>query len=229
MTGFMLSYILNYKALPYKTEWVEYPDIEALCKKFGVPPTGKTPDNARDYYTVPLIYDPSTSKHVVDSLDIGKYLDEAYPDTPKLFPPGLNAFQLSFNSGFLYTYMIPVFMIIISRTCASLNPRSNEYFRRTREAVFGKLEDLNTPEQWDKVESAWGQLKSFFLENGKGKDTLFAGDTITYSDIQIASVLIWARTVCGADSEDWKRMAAMHDGFWGKFLAQFEKYENVDA
>ena len=109
-------------------------------------------------------------------------------------------------------------------------PRSAEYFRQTREAKFGaKLEALNTPEEWQKLRSAWAKLRSFLAENGKGKDTLFVGDRITYSDVQIASVLVWARVVCGAQSADWQAIAGLADGFWGRYLEQFAKYEAVDA
>jgi hypothetical protein len=40
---------LNYKRLPYRVEYISYPDIESTLKKFGVPPTSeKAPQ-----YTLP--------------------------------------------------------------------------------------------------------------------------------------------------------------------------------
>lgn len=177
-----------------------------------------------------MIYDPSTGTVVVDSYPIAKYLEKTYPDTPKLFPAGTDAFQAFFIHGFWAGYAFPVFMIIISRVAGSLAPRSAEYFRRTREVKFGNtLEALNTPEQWEKLESSWTKLQSFLFNNGEGKDSLMMGDRITYADIQIACVLVWARTICGADSDDWKRIAGLNNGFWERFLKQFEKYEAVDA
>ncbi|KAI0682851.1 hypothetical protein BC835DRAFT_807562, partial [Cytidiella melzeri] len=56
-------YALNYKGIPYRTEWVEYPDIEPLCKKIGGSATAKKEDG-RDHYTLPMIYDPSTGEVV---------------------------------------------------------------------------------------------------------------------------------------------------------------------
>lgn len=228
LTG-AISYTLNFKGIPYKTEWIEYPDIEPLCKKLGAPPTEKKPNGRDDHYTLPMIYDPSTSKVLVDSYPIAKYLEATYPDTPKLFPARTEALQASFLSSFWFGYSFPLFMIIISRLCGALSPYSQEYFRPTREEKFGNtLEALNTPQEWEKLESAWTKLRTFFAANGEGRDTLLAGDVVTYSDIQIAAVLVWARNICGADSEDWKRIAALDGGFWGRFLQQFEKYEATD-
>ncbi|GAW07249.1 AChain Crystal Structure Of Glutathione Transferase Gstfua3 From Phanerochaete Chrysosporium [Lentinula edodes] len=89
-------YSLNYKGLSYRTEWIEYPDIEALCIKIGAAPTDVKADGITPDYTLPVIYDPSTDKTISDSFAIALYLDTAYPDTPKLFPPGTQALQEAF-------------------------------------------------------------------------------------------------------------------------------------
>lgn len=86
---------LNIKGLPYTNEWVEFPDVEALCKKLGLPPDRYLPDGSA-VYTVPVIYDPNTDSHHVESKAIAKYLDKAYPETPQLFPHGTDALQTAF-------------------------------------------------------------------------------------------------------------------------------------
>ena len=80
---------LNYKKLPFKVEWVEFPDIEALSKKYGFEPTRKRPDGS-PLYTLPAIIDVDEETGRVkaamsNSFTIARYLDEAYPNTPKLF------------------------------------------------------------------------------------------------------------------------------------------------
>lgn len=220
-------YILNYKRIPYKTEWVEYPDIEAVVKKIGAKPTEKKPDG-RDHYTVPVIHDPSTGAVVADSFAIGKYLDTTYPNTPRVFPPGLDALQAAFLAPFLPTYARPLFQILIARVPGILNPRSAEYFRATREVMFGKrLEEIHAPADWDSLKEAWGQLRGFISENGEEKDMFLGGDLITYCDVQVASMLVWVRAICRPDSEEWKRIAGLDDGFWGKYLERFDKYAQV--
>ncbi|KAJ7483558.1 hypothetical protein FB451DRAFT_1234964 [Mycena latifolia] len=52
-------YALNFKGIPYKTSWVEYPDIEPLSREVGAAPTRNKPDG-RPHYTLPMIHDPST-------------------------------------------------------------------------------------------------------------------------------------------------------------------------
>ncbi|KAI0689501.1 glutathione transferase GTE1 [Cytidiella melzeri] len=222
-------YALNYKGIPYKTEWLEYPDIEPLCRKIGAPPTGKKADGS-GHYTVPMIYDPSTGKIISDSLAIAKYLDETYPSTPQLFQPGTGALQAACADVILPAVVLPTLFILLSRIADTLNPRSSAYFRATREEQFGKLEDMNTPKAWEDLEKGWGQVKSYLDVNGEGKNLSFLGesDKFTWCDIQLASTLIWTRTIAGKDSEDWKRIAGFYDSFGERLLAQFERYSVVD-
>ncbi|KAI0684281.1 glutathione transferase GTE1 [Cytidiella melzeri] len=222
-------YALNYKGIPYKTEWVEYPDIEALCKKIGASATTKK--DGRDHYTLPVIYDPSTGKVVSDSLAISKYLDTAYPSTPQLFPPGTHAFQAAFNAGSRPAILLPTLHILLSRIADGLNPPSSVYFRRTREAQFGKLEEANTAKAWEDLEKGWDQVKSFLDANGGGKNLSFLGEKgrLTHSDLILGSTLSWAKVIAGEESEDWKRIAGFGDGFCAKILAQFEEYGSIDA
>ena len=76
-----LRYALAFKGLPFRTEWVEYPDVEALCKKIGAKPTEKK-DDGRDHYTFPVIYDPNRYAQVF-----------AYQSWPirTLYPPAKRA------------------------------------------------------------------------------------------------------------------------------------------
>ena len=85
------SLALNIKGLPYRTEWVEYPDIAPLIKSFGLPPN----PNAPTPYTLPTIYDPRTKRAIMDSMEIAKYLDDEYPETPAVLPKEVRAYQVS--------------------------------------------------------------------------------------------------------------------------------------
>ena len=128
------------------------------------------------------------------------------------------------------TVVVPVLHILLSRICGVLNPPSAEYFRKTREIAFGKkLEELGSESDWVALEEGLGRVKTCLDANGKGKDLLAMGDRITQSDVILASILIWVRRVAGEDSEDWKRIAAFHDGKWAMFLQQFSSYEFVDV
>lgn len=204
---------------------MEFPDVEAVCKTIGAAPTEKKADG-KDYYTLPVIYDPSTKSAVSDSERIIKYLDETYPDTPRLFPEGTEAFQSLFSSLVFPSVVVPLLLILVSRISVLLNPRSEKYFRSTREAMFGKkLEELGSESDWQTLENGLMRIKASMEANGPGKDLLLMGDKIVYSDLFLASALTWARVVAGEESEDWKRIAALHGGTWERYLAQFSQYE----
>ncbi|CAL1712297.1 unnamed protein product [Somion occarium] len=222
-------YALAFKGLPFKTEWVEYPDIESVSKELGVNPTGTKKDGS-PLYTLPLIYDPNTKTTVVDSLEIARYLDKAYPDAPALFPKNTRTLQTAFLAAIGAIVMGPLFTTIILATCNNLNPRSAEYFRSTREDLFGKKLEEHVPEggegtkRWKETQEAFNKLASW-LDANEGSGAFVMGETISYADIDIASRLIWTKIVLGEDSNEWGRFKIWNDGRWDQFLKSLEKYE----
>ncbi|TBU21116.1 hypothetical protein BD311DRAFT_812651 [Dichomitus squalens] len=64
------------RGFPYKTVWVEYLDIELLCKKIGA-----TAAEARRDSTLPVIHEPDAGAMVSHLTAIARYLDKTYPDT----------------------------------------------------------------------------------------------------------------------------------------------------
>lgn len=175
-----------------------------------------------------MIYDPSTKAIIAESSAIAKYLDKTYPDTPILFPEGLDGFQTLFLDTIGPMVAGAFRPYLLSRIWGHLNEPSAVYFRATREAAFGKkLEELKTEEQWQKVEAALERLRSYYAANGNGRDLLLAGDRVTFCDLQVASILKWARITCGEDSEDWTKVMALDGGHWAQFTEQFRPYEVV--
>lgn len=218
---------LNYKGIPYKTEWVEYPDIEALCIKIGAPATSKHA-NGHPKYTLPMIFDPTTQRIVNKSAAIAKYLDDTYPATPTLFPKGTDALQAAFLGAAWETVHHPLYMITISRTNAVLTPRSQAYYRPTSEAEYGgNLEALYKPEEWPELEKGLQALDKWLKANGPGRDERALGEGVCFSDLQLVATFYWTRLVCGEDSEDWKRFASLNGGKWKRILESFAKYTIV--
>lgn len=230
----MSRYALNFKGLVHKTEWVEYPDIEALCKKIGADSTTTHADGS-PYYTLPAIFDPNTSTGVADSAAIVRYLDKTYPETPRLIYPETDALQRVFDFAFegLIVPKLGVFMIPLSNS--QLNPSSEAYFRRTREAKSGKKLEEWSPagselqrEHWAALEAALGKLAGFYASGQDGQETVFVmGDRVSYADFIVAGWLVWARRVLGPTSAEWKTIASWHDGKWEKLLKAIERYEVV--
>ena len=220
---------LNYKGIPYKTEWVEYPDIEAVCKKVGAAPTDTKPDG-RPHYTLPIIYDPSTGAVVSESARIAIYLDTAYPDTVPLFPRGSRPLQLAFLADYL-KLMDPFWQFVLPATNMILNPKSEKYFRPTREAWFfggAKLEDV-VPQgekrqvEWIKGKDAMGKLYEA-LEAGKADGPYIMGETPCFADFAIGAAFIWIKHIVGEGSEEWKDIKTWHNGRWVAYMESLSKY-----
>jgi len=235
---------LNVKNIPYKTEWVEYPDIAAVSKKAGAKPTG-TKDDGSPQYTLPMIYDPTTNTAVTDSWDIAVYLDKTYPKTTTLFPSGSNALIAAFLDAFGTAVEGPLFFAIILPSWKCLNEPSAAYFRRTREAKFGKtLEEFAPPGEvgektWADAQAGFTQLAGWLDKNtnaytntGKGEGggqqlPLVMGEVLSFADVMVGASLVWAKIVLGKDSEEWNKIRSWDGGKWGVVSDFWEKYEKV--
>ncbi|KAL2258815.1 hypothetical protein VTK26DRAFT_7731 [Humicola hyalothermophila] len=81
---------LNFKSRPHTTVWVPHPDVAKVRRGLGLPACRKFADGT-DFYTLPIISDPSTGALVGDSFDIAVYLQQTYPESGAgdLFPPEL--------------------------------------------------------------------------------------------------------------------------------------------
>ncbi|EJD07677.1 uncharacterized protein FOMMEDRAFT_150219 [Fomitiporia mediterranea MF3/22] len=204
---------LNYKGIPYRTEWVEYPDIEPTMKQIGGLPTRKKEDG-RDHYTLPAIHDSTTGKVVTDSNAIAEYLDATYPDTPVLLPPGTKAAVAALEHIFMKNIMT-ILPIGMPGVLGILNPPSETYWRRKaewpvppsseRDAILKQLkEDLDI-------------LAGFYDRNGEGKQFFFA-DKFSFADAIVVGFLAWIKVVLGAENNVWKAISTWSDGRWGKLV-----------
>jgi len=218
---------LNIKGLPYRTVWVEYPDIEPLCKKIGAAPT----HSVAAPYTLPVIHDPAHNAVVSDSIEIARYLDRTYPDTIPLLPNGSRALQEAFQIAHTKTAMEASYLIMLPLSCVKLNPVSEAYFRKSREGRFGmKMEQFSPQgptrdEHWKNLKEQYRILAGWLVKNEKGP--FMMGEQISYADITIAGPLIWMKTVFGVESAEWKDVLTWQNGRWASYMKEFERYEQI--
>ncbi|KAF8633110.1 hypothetical protein AX15_001493 [Amanita polypyramis BW_CC] len=221
-------YTLNYKGIPYKTELVEYVDIEKLCKEKGIPPSS-TDKGAMYHYSLPSILDTSTGTGVSESHRIAEYLDKAYPDTPKVIPPGTEALQAAWIESIM-PHLSALWQFTVPRTLDIIDhPESNEYFYRTRCIMLGK--DLK---QWKLEGSEW---EAAIKDLQKGLDGLdqklvksggpyVMGKTVSFADFTLAGWFKWLQIcVGGKNSKEWQLIASWNEGRWAKRLEDLERYE----
>lgn len=167
--------------------------------------------------TVPALRD--GARLVVDSWQIARYLEQAYPERPSLFGgPGGEAatrFVQSWSAAVLHGGLIT---LIVADIWQRLLPEDQEYFRRTREQRFGRtLEEV----QAGREERVEGFRKSLQPLRMTLQDAPFlGGEQPLYVDYLVFGGLQWARTispfpVLAADDplQDWLgRCLDLHDG-----------------
>ncbi|KAG8529232.1 uncharacterized protein KY384_005867 [Bacidia gigantensis] len=177
-------FILNYKNIPYKTTWVEYPDIEPTFKSFGIPA-----NESGTAYTVPTIKLPD-GRYLMDSQRIAQELEKLYPE-PSLYldDPILQEVLEAFAT------LSPAIAGVYLPKCARnvQTPRSKEYFERTRSAKYGM--PLDQLEQETGGDDAFKRAKPGLKMVGevlRAKGGPFClGEVVSYADIVIlgASVM----------------------------------------
>jgi len=231
-------FALNYKGVPYRTEWVDYPDIAAFLSGQGVEPN--PPSVAPWPYTLPAIYDPRSQKFIMYSYKIALYLDETYPDTPALLPSETRVLHAAFQKAVfsaLHEKLTPLVVCRIATT--ALGPPNQKYFRATREAMFGcTLEELSPPgstklvEQWEGVENGFRAITSWIEAAGDGRLLLCGGpdgdvSKVSHADTDLAGSVILLRTLFGAESEEWRRVERFDGGRWKRYLVFFEQWADT--
>lgn len=226
MASFRFS--LNYKGIPYKTQWVEYPDIADHCKDMGISPTARKADGS-PVYTLPAIYDPSTGISTSDSLAIAEYLERTYPMAPKLFPEHSIGLQTAFVYAFRHQ-MASTWQFIYAPECAMLNPRSAQYFRCTREETFGRmLEDLipngeKGEAEWAKFKAGLGRVSGWYAKSG---GPFLMGQSPSWADFVVGAHIVCWRSVWGEESEQWKDISSWNGGRWKALSEHLRDYEKV--
>ena len=174
-----------------------------------------------------------------DSSKIVRYLDATYPSSgPTLLPAELDALHRAFDAAVLAStfgggHLAP---LVLPAGCAAMNPRSAEYFRRTREAMFGPLEAMAPAGSEKRAEHLKGCAKAFgetiagwLGKTPDGKERLFfmGGDTLCYADVTIAGFLKCIQKL--TTPEEWKNVMSWDNGRWARFMEAFKPYEAEDA
>ncbi|KAJ5237795.1 hypothetical protein N7489_007886 [Penicillium chrysogenum] len=185
--------MLNYKNIPYKTIFLEFPDIEPTLKELGLVPV-ETSSGSK--YTVPAIQHVPTNTYIMDSLPIAQFLESTYPDPPVPLTSELGREIETKARGVLGK---AIYSSVMPREIRILSPRSQEYFRRTREASLGhRLEDLldgdKEDQVWDGVSEVLGAVGDLIrTHNADGPFVL--GARPSYTDFFIAGSFQSTRVV----------------------------------
>lgn len=140
---------------------------------------------------VPVLVD--GDKVVHDSFAIAAYLEDAYPDHPPLFPSGSLAEARFINAWADSTVHPLIARMVVSDIFNVIRLEDQDYFRETREKMFGrKLEEVtaNRDETVVVFRAALQPVRIVL----KAQEWL-GGDQPSYADYILGGSLMWARCV----------------------------------
>ncbi len=176
--------VLNYKQLPYRTEWVTHPEIAPKMESLGIPPNSKG-----NPYTVPVIILPDGTP-VMESTKIAQTLESLHPQPSLHLETGLHE-QCSQILDKIVFPLIAVFMPRVPRTM--LVESSVDWFREAREKTFGNLDDMERERGGDKAWAAakpgFEEMDKFLTEHKVDEGPFVKGSQVSYSDFMIMSLL----------------------------------------
>lgn len=225
-------YALNIKGLTYKIVWVEFPDIEAVAKQI----------NAKALYerdgtplcTLPMLFNHTTGAAITDSWNIARYLDETYPTRHVVIPRETAVLQKTFLTVVEPKLQIGIFLYTIMQTQSQMNPRSREWYRKTREAELGRTLEEIGPEGsqeremlWKNILDVFSQVSSWMEENEKGS-VFVCGKEPTFADFVIGSHLTWVKRVLGPQSKEYQELMVVNGGIWALLADGLAAWEYVD-
>ncbi|TEY73281.1 hypothetical protein BOTCAL_0080g00090 [Botryotinia calthae] len=193
--------LLNYKEIPYKTTWIEYPDIEPTFKSLKVQPNA-----SGIQYTIPTIQIPEVG-YVQDSSTIATLLEHRYP-TPSLKIETPELSQVEDLIPKLQLSIRPLWLPLLAK--GLLNDASRVYFEETRKERVGM--DIYEYGKKEGKEKCWEDTEPIVRELGKllkAKGGPFIeGDTPTYADFFIVATLQMINRI---DAKIFARLVEMED------------------
>lgn len=224
-------FVLNFKKLPYTTQWLAYPDIGAILSAAGVPPTR----TEKPYYTVPAIVDEVEGRHPValaDSLNIATYLERTYPQ-PTIFPGGTERVQMTYITAIHEHVFMAMFYMVIPTTTRILTGRDLGYYTASRKGFIGvALEEMFPPHKqegmWAKLRQGLDQLSALIdsVRMGHRSRWLFSPvDTPSYADFDLGAIFIWFQKA--GPEGGWARIRDLNGGKWRRHMDNLQPYMQV--
>ncbi|KAL4758143.1 uncharacterized protein BDW70DRAFT_170606 [Aspergillus foveolatus] len=235
---------LNFKSIPYKTTWVDLPDIAKTRKSLGIPAGRKFADGS-EFYTLPILVDSATNSKIGDSFDIAVYMHETYPSAGgDLFPQGVELDFRTSNTAMLVplselsevarlekyiryaefnTHVDAAFTAhtILNVMGLPFNPETAEASKAEfcRRAGMPSFEAFNVTGEARRgimasFEGTLGDLARLFVRDQTGPFIL--GDKPCYADFIVGG---WLRmfSVC-LPREEWEEVRGWHGGVFGKLF-----------
>lgn len=243
-------YALNFKKIPYKTNWILLPDISTVRTSFNVP-ASRTFADGSPYHTLPMLSDPATGKVIGDSFEIAMYLQRQHPSSggdlfpeqdlsftygegPVLFAPiaeskvekSIEAY-VKFNTSVdaAFTAHVPLMVHGLPFDPATAEQSKAEFSRR----AGIPWEDLSVKgeqrgEMLKSYEQALSGLAELYRRDITGPFLL--GNRPSYADFIVGGWLRMSQVTL--PKEEWEALTSWHDGIFGQLHQALEAYAQMD-
>jgi glutathione S-transferase len=177
------KYALAHKGLAFEASPVSMTDIRKL---YG-----------GAHETVPIIED--GERTVCDSWAIADYLDEAYPDRPRIFAsPGERGLCRFIEASMFPSVVVHLFYAYVKDIHDVLPEKDRVYFRESREKRLGCALEEAAAGREARIENARAGLESLRVMLGQLGQPFVAGESPGYGDYVVASFLLWIASVATA-------------------------------
>jgi len=230
---------LNYKRLPYRTTWVDFPDVESTLRSIGAPPSAIRNDG-RPIFSLPVIVDPLRSPNspaiLSNANSIAEYLESAYPARP-VFPEGSRALQTLFVHYIQEIFLKPLLPIMVPLSHQRLPEPSQSHFGSHGHPTAGSSSSsaaaqhsstgLRNEQAWYAVQQQFDFLATILDKNAgaDGDGVVVMGRDVTYADFALCSVLLWIEKMAPYDG--WARVRQWNGGRWNRLSDRCREYMDV--
>ena len=168
-----------------------------LTNSRGIDP-GESSPGVKNKYTVPAIHHIPSNAYMIESSRIAEFIEITYPNSPIKLKSDLGQSIEAETRKVMTSGPSLLGRSVIPREIKILSPRSQDFFRRTRETTYGQtLESLmheNEDESWAAVHDDL-QALSDLIQTNKSDGPFILGANPSYSDFFIAGSLQSVRMI----------------------------------
>jgi len=169
---------LAHKGLPVETVAWRFTEKDAIAKSGQ----GK----------VPVLV--AGDRWIYESWNIAAYLEDTYPDRPSLFGCPQGRATARFVNQWASDVLHPaVARVVVPEIPAALHEKDKEYFRKTREAAFGRALEAMAAERDETLQALHRTLAP--LRSTLANQPFVVGTAPAYADHAVFGAFQWARVI----------------------------------
>lgn len=190
---------LNYKKIPYKTDFIEHPNIATKLSSLGItpnpPPPAAHPGPQQSPYTLPAMRLPDGT-YIQDSANIAPKLEEQCPEPSLHLENGLHVEAGKLLGGIAFP-LLKVLYPTIARNI--ILPHYVDTWVAGKEKMLGmsmqEFEASGGENAWKAAEPGFAALRTFLASNKKDQGPFILGSQVCYGDFILASMLESLRVI----------------------------------